>query len=86
MGTFEDFLRQCSEDVAVLGHTHTWDSCVLTKENEEMIYVNAGTWIDYKEEVATRIAVLSYYFLTFAAERLFILDLSFANPLSFMTL
>ena len=51
LGDFDGFLEACSEDVVVLAHCHHWKCKVVDSKMGELIYANAGTWIDIVKEV-----------------------------------
>ena len=51
LGDFDDFLKECAEDVVVLAHSHHWKGKFVNGKVGKLIYVNTGTWIDYVEEV-----------------------------------
>ena len=51
LGNFEDFLLEMSEDVIILGHTHSFKNARFLGKLEHMYYVNCGTWIDLADHV-----------------------------------
>ena len=42
MGDFTDHVKQCFEDVVVLGHTHQWTNQKFHGRGGDLIYANAG--------------------------------------------
>ena len=47
------YVKDCFEDVVVMGHSHKRGIRKMASKGGDMIYANCGTWIDLADNVSS---------------------------------